>query len=64
MTKTMSEEKEIEQSIGDQIFTKTIEKLKESDLFPKKLIDKMKEVDLSNKMSVKTVLSFKEEEEE
>lgn len=60
----MNEETEVEQSIEDQIFSKTIENLKKSEFFSEKLIDKIKKIDLSDKNSVKAVLSFKEDLEE
>lgn len=58
----MSEEQEIEKSIEDQIFNKTMAKLKHSELFPETLIDELKKIDLTSKDSVKTALSMYEEE--
>lgn len=58
----MSEEQEIEKSIEDQILNKTMEKLKQSELFPETLIDELKKIDLTSKESVKTTLSMYEEE--
>lgn len=58
----MSEEQEIEKSIEDQILGKTMEKLKESELFPEALINELKKIDLTSKDGVKTALSDYEEE--
>ncbi|PHR99891.1 MAG: hypothetical protein COA80_03360 [Leeuwenhoekiella sp.] len=58
----MSEEKEIEKSIERQILDKTMEKLKQSELFPETLIDELKKIDLTNKESVKTAISAHEED--
>lgn len=58
----MSEEQEIEKSIEDQILDKTMEKLKQSELFPETLIDELKKIDLTSKDVVKTMLSIYEEE--
>jgi hypothetical protein len=58
----MSEEKEIEKSIEGQILDKTMEKLKQSELFPETLIAELKKIDLTKKESVKTALSAHEED--
>lgn len=58
----MSEEQEIEKSIEDQILDKTMEKLKQSELFPEALINGLKKIDLTSKDGVKTALSVYEEE--
>lgn len=58
----MSEEQEIEKSIEDQILDKTIEKLKQSELFPEALINELKKIDLTSKDGVKTALSVYEED--
>lgn len=60
----MKEEAEIEKSLSDQILDKTIQKLKESDVFSDKLIEKIKDVDLTVKTDVKEALSSFEDEEE
>ena len=57
----MSEEQEIEKSIEDQILDKTMEKLKQSELFPETLIDELKKIDLTSKDGVKTTLYMYEE---
>lgn len=58
----MSEEKNVEKSIKGQILDKTMEELKQSELFPETLIDELKKIDLTNKESVKNALSAHEED--
>lgn len=60
----MSEEQEIDKSIEDKILDMTMDKLKQSELFPETLIDELKKIDLTSKDNVKTALSVFEDKKE